>query len=141
MRERREASGNNEFPSRIDDTDILIDAERGHPDTVAFVTTQQAASGVLVGVVGAVELVVGCRNSHELVQVRRFLRSVSIVPLDPVISQTALGLVEAFFLSHGLLIPDALISATALARGIPLFTKNTHHFQMIPSLTVVRPYL
>jgi predicted nucleic acid-binding protein len=122
------------------DTDILIDAERGHPDAIAFVTAQQAASGVRVSVVSAMELIVGSRNTFELTQVRRFLQSVLVIPLDPVISQTALGLVETHFLSHGLLIPDALIAASALAHGLPLYTKNARHFQMIPQLTVIRPY-
>ena len=99
------------------DTDILIDAERGHPDVIAFVTAQQAASGVRVSAVSAMELIVGSRNTFELTQVRRFLQSVLVIPLDPVISQTALSLVETRFLSHGLLIPDAVIAASALAHG------------------------
>jgi predicted nucleic acid-binding protein len=58
-------------PAGLIDTDILIDAERGHPDAVAFVTAQQAASGVLVGAVTAMELVVGCPNSQELAHISR----------------------------------------------------------------------
>jgi len=54
----------------------LIDAERGHPDAIAFVTAQQAASGVRVSAVSAMELIVGSRNTFELTQVRRFLQSV-----------------------------------------------------------------
>ena len=45
------------------DTDILIDAERGHPDAIAFVTAQQAASGVRVSAMSAMELIVGSRNT------------------------------------------------------------------------------
>jgi predicted nucleic acid-binding protein len=47
---------------------------------------------------------------------------------------------QRFYLSHGLLIPDALIAATALDYGITLYTKNVRHFRMISGLTVVRPY-
>jgi predicted nucleic acid-binding protein len=47
---------------------------------------------------------------------------------------------QRFYLSHGLLIPDALIAATALDYGVTLYTKNVRHFLMIPGLTVVRPY-
>jgi predicted nucleic acid-binding protein len=43
-------------------------------------------------------------------------------------------------LSHGLLLPDALIAATAIEYDVTLYTKNVCHFQMIPALTVVRPY-
>ena len=122
------------------DTDVLIDAERGHPDAVAFLTTQQAASGVRLSVVSAMELVVGCRNAAALAHVRQFLQHVMVMPIDVTISQTAYALVETFFLSHRLLIPDALIAATALGHGLPLYTKNVRHFQMIPQLTVVRLY-
>ena len=43
-------------------------------------------------------------------------------------------------LSHSLLLPDALIAASALEHGVTLYTKSLRHFRMIPGLTVVRPY-
>jgi predicted nucleic acid-binding protein len=47
---------------------------------------------------------------------------------------------DSFFLSHGLLIADALIAATALELGLTLYTPNVRDFQLIPALKVVRPY-
>ena len=47
---------------------------------------------------------------------------------------------QRFYLSHGLLIPDALIAATALDYEVTLYAENVYHFLMIPGLTVVRPY-
>jgi predicted nucleic acid-binding protein len=38
-------------------------------------------------------------------------------------SQIAYQLMESFFLSHGLLIPNALIAVTALEHGLILHTK------------------
>jgi predicted nucleic acid-binding protein len=49
-------------------------------------------------------------------------------------------LTDSDILSHGLLIPDALIAATALDRGLILYTKNARHFDMIPGIKVIRPY-
>jgi tRNA(fMet)-specific endonuclease VapC len=46
----------------------------------------------------------------------------------------------SFFLSHGLLIPDALIAATALEHGLDLYSKNVRDFRMIPGLVATRPY-
>lgn len=63
-----------------------------------------------------------------------------ILPLSAVASQTAFALMESFFLSHSLVIPDALIAANALEQAMTLYTKNVRHFQMIPDLIVVRPY-
>jgi len=86
------------------------------------------------------ELIVGCRNKIELSQTRRFLEPVRILPVNPNISDTAYSLIQTFTLSHGLMIPSALIATTALENGLTLLTKNTRHFQMIPKLEVVRPY-
>jgi predicted nucleic acid-binding protein len=49
-------------------------------------------------------------------------------------------LLRQYRLSHGLLIIDALIAATALAHGETLYTKNVRHFRMIPGLREIRPY-
>jgi hypothetical protein len=122
------------------DTDVLIDAERGLPDAVAFVASQQAAQGVRISIITAMELAVGCRNGAELGHVRQFLARVTVLPIDAGISRAARGFVESFCLSHGMQIPDALIAATASQHGLPLYTKNVRHFQMIPQLTVIRPY-
>lgn len=122
------------------DTDILIDAARGLADGTAFLAAQRSASGVQISILSAMELVVGCRNGGELTGVQQFLQQVTVLPVGPAISQAAYHLIETFFLSHGLLIPDALIAATALEHGLTLYTRNVRHFQMIPTLTVSRPY-
>jgi len=124
----------------LTDTDILIDTARGVPDAAAFLTTQQAAGGVHISIISAMELVAGCRNGAELAQVQQFLQQVTVLSISPTASQTAYQLMISFFLSHGLLIPDALIAATALEHRLTLHTKNVRHFQMIPTLTIVRPY-
>lgn len=127
-------------PAGLIDTDILIDAERGLADAVTFLAAQHAVAGVRISIVSAMELITGCRNSAELAKVRQFLQSVTILPIDVAISQAAFGMVESFNLSHGSRIPDALIAATALISGLPLYTKNVRHFQMIAPSSIIRPY-
>jgi len=122
------------------DTDILVDAARALPEAMAFLTKQQAAGAMRISIISAMELVAGCRNAKELTEVQQFLQQVAVLPVSTSASQDAYHLMESFFLSHGLLIPDALIAATALEHGLRLYTKNVRHFQMIPALTVVRPY-
>lgn len=128
------------LPDGLIDTDILIDAERGHPNAIAFVSAQKAGGGPRLSIVSAMELLVGCRNATEMKHVRQFLGQVLVLPLDAAISQRAMTLIESYSLSHGLLIPDGLIAATALEHALPLFSKNMKHFQMIQGLTVSRPY-
>ena len=124
----------------LTDTDILIDAARGVADALSFLNAQQIASGTSVSVISAMELVAGCGNKTELAQVQQFLQRITIVPISAAVSQVAYQLMESFFLSHGLLIPDALIAATALEYGLILHTKNVRHFRMIPNLRVLHPY-
>lgn len=123
----------------LTDTDILIDAARGVVDAIAFLTAQQA-TGVHVSMISAMELVAGCRNKGELTKVQQFLQRAIVLPVSVTASQTAYQLMESYSLSHGLLIPDALIAATALEQGLTLHTRNVRHFQMIPTLKIVRPY-
>ncbi len=124
----------------LTDTDVLIDAARGVADAVAFLTAQRAGVGVCISSISAMELIMGCRNKAELAQLQQFLRHVTILPVTSTASHNARQLMESFFLSHGLLIPDALIAATAIEAQFTLHTKNVRHFQMIPGLTVIRPY-
>jgi predicted nucleic acid-binding protein len=124
----------------LTDTDILIDAARGLADAGEFLTAQRVVKGIHISIISAMELVAGCRNAVELAQLQQFLQRVIILPISAAVSQRAYQLMESFSLSHGLLIPDALIAATALEHGLTLYTKNVRHFKMIPELTVVRPY-
>lgn len=128
-----------QHPVGLIDTDIMIDEMRGDADAQAFIAAQQR-HGLLISIVTAMELVVGCRNALELVKMQRFLHSITILPINDAASQTAYGLIENFTLSHSLQMPDALIAASALEHSLPLYTKNLKHFHMIPGLKVVRPY-
>jgi len=122
------------------DTYILIDAQHLIGPAVAFMTAQQALGQVHLSIISAMELVAGCRNAGDLATVRSFLSALAVLPISPIVSQDAYDLMESFFLSHGLAIADAIIAATALRHGLTLYTRNVRHFQMIPGLTVVRPY-
>ena len=113
------------------DSDVLIDAARGHLEARAFLNDQNRAFRVQISTTSAMELLIGCRNKIELAQTKHFLEPVRILPVDPDISDKAYDLIQGFTLSHGLMIPDALIAATALENGLTVHTKNTRHFQMI----------
>jgi predicted nucleic acid-binding protein len=44
-------------------------------------------------------------------------------------------------LQHGVMILDAMIGATAVASGLPLYTFNEKHYRAIPSLSTIQPYV
>jgi predicted nucleic acid-binding protein len=82
---------------------------------------------------------VGCRNKRELRVLERFLRRLRIVTLNEAIANTGVTLLRRYRLSHGLLIADALIAATALTVDNPLVTKNQRDYRFIEALELL-PY-
>ena len=80
------------------------------------------------------ELYRGMGNKTELAQMRKRLRFYDVVHLNEATSAQAVFLLEQFKLSHNLQIPDALIGATALVTGLPLFTYNTKDFNFMPGV-------
>ena len=121
------------------DTDILIDATKGRKDAIAFLIEQRAV-GIQISIISAMELVVGSRDKAELTRIQEFLQGCTVLPVTVNVSRIAYQLIESFALSHGLHMADALIGATAFEHNLPLYTKNTRHFHMIPELAIVRPY-
>ena len=83
------------------------------------------------------ELVVGCGNKLELSQVRKFLDRFQILQVNEEISESSFALIENYNLSHGLLIPDAIIAATAITLGISLATNNRKDFRFIKGLKLL----
>ena len=55
------------------------------------------------------------------------------------ISETAVDLLRKYRLSHGLLIPDAIIAATALSLSLPFLSKNQKDYRFIEGLELI-PY-
>lgn len=115
------------------DSNILIDAMNGVTEAVSFLVEQQETE-VQISIVSAMELIVGCRNKNEMTELQRFLQKCTFLPITATSSQIAYQLMESFYLSHGLVLPDALIAATALEHDLTLYTRNTRHFRMIPQL-------
>jgi predicted nucleic acid-binding protein len=123
----------------IVDTDILIDAGRGDSAALKCLQDIELASSLAASVVTQMELLIGCRNKLEQGSVDRFLGRFVILKLSADISDTAVELLRRYRLSHGLLIGDALIAATALTHDRPLISKNQRDFKFIPNLDLL-PY-
>ncbi|HEY0601345.1 MAG TPA: type II toxin-antitoxin system VapC family toxin [Herpetosiphonaceae bacterium] len=121
------------------DTDVLIDVARKVPD--AITSSQHAAkhASLAVSAVTQMELFVGCRNKAELRKVERFLAQFTVVSITEQMSDTAVDLVRQYRLSHGLLIADALVAASALILNQPLLTKNQRDYRFITGLNLL-PY-
>lgn len=121
------------------DTDILIDAGRDIAEALQVLQKHEQQSTLSISVVTEMELMVGCRDKRELQTLGKFLQRFQVVKLDQQASDLAVDLLKRYRLSHGLLIPDALITATALASGLPFLTKNQKDYRFITGLTLL-PY-
>jgi predicted nucleic acid-binding protein len=62
-----------------------------------------------------------------------------MIRIDEQISEMAVNLLKTYRLSHGLLIPDALIAATALVTDSRFVTKNQKDYRFIDGLKLL-PY-
>lgn len=123
----------------IVDTDILIDAGRGLADAVACLQDIEKRSTLAISVVTQLELLIGCQNKAEQRALERFLKRFQVIKLAEPISDTAVALLHRYRLSHGLLIADSLIAATALSLNEPFVTKNQGDYRFITGLQLL-PY-
>jgi predicted nucleic acid-binding protein len=119
------------------DTDVLVWYMRGNRKAFKAV---EAFDGVNISVVTYIELVQGLRNKGELNTLKNFLqeKSATILHVTESVSASAMFLVEQHHFGHSLQLSDALIAATALGHGLPLFTGNARHYQPVRNLVMKR---
>ena len=120
----------------IVDTDILIDAGRGVPEAIACLQDIKANSTLTISIVTQMELLVGCRNKSELQKLDKFLKQFQIVKVNETISDKSVELLRLYRLSHGLLIADSLIAATALTLNVAFISKNQRDYKFISGLNL-----
>lgn len=85
------------------------------------------------------ELLQGMGDKKELEQMKKKVKYYDVIQVDAVISLKAIEFIEAYKLSHGLQIPDAIIGATAVVHQIPLYTYNVRDFDFLPSIILYKP--
>ena len=121
----------------IVDSDILIDVARGKVEAINCLLSLQQTSTLAISAVSKMELIVGCRNKKELQDLEKFLIRYQILKITDRISDLAVDLLTQYFPSHGLLIADALIAATALVHNEAFITKNQRDFRFIANLNLL----
>jgi len=126
----------------ICDTNILVDFfdRTGiRKQKAAYYLGEIGMGNVLISAITEMELVKGIRDKEHAGQMVKKLRGISTVPVDPDMSARATALHYTHHLGYGLDIADALVAATALETGLPLFTYNTRDFHFIDGLQLYAP--
>ncbi len=121
----------------IVDTDIVIDAGRGVEAAIDCLKKIKATTSLCLSAISQMELIVGCRNKKEIRYLEQFLERFQILHVDESISLSAISLLKRYRTSHGLVIADAIIAATAITLGCPFISKNQKDFRFIKELRLL----
>lgn len=116
------------------DTDILIDVSRSDDQAIGYLNRLESQRDLAVSVITQMELIVGCQNKQELQKLAQFLQRFRVLQCSSEISAKGVELLAQYRLSHGLLIPDGLIAATAMVWNAPLATKNQRDYRFVSEL-------
>ena len=114
------------------DTNILISWFRGDLETLSRLEKIGLENIFFNGIMQ------GIRNKTESLQLRKKLKAYNIIHFNEITSKLSIELIEQFRLSHGLLIPDAIIAATAITFNLKLFTYNLKDFKFIPGIQLYK---
>jgi predicted nucleic acid-binding protein len=123
----------------ITDTDVLIDVSHNNDKAISYLENLETDYQLAISSITKMELMVGCRNKQELAVLDKFSIRFQVIKLNDSISNIAVDLLRQYRLSHGLLIPDALIASTALYLNMDLATKNQRDYRFIENLKLL-PY-
>ena len=121
----------------IVDSDILIDVSRGDRHAIEFLSDLERADQIAISSITEMELISGCRDKQELSTVNAFLHRFRTIHLNEAISEHSIDLLNRYNLSHGLLIADAIIAATAITMDERFVTKNHRDFRFVDGLKLL----
>jgi len=114
------------------DTCIFIDIFRGNKQ----LHQELLKIEIFLSSIVYMELIQGSRDKVELEKINKFLKKFKIISISRKISKKSMELMKKYSLSHGLLIPDAIIAASAIIKKLPLWTFNQKDFKFIDNLAL-----
>lgn len=121
--------------SEIIDTNVFSKVFRGDSAVKTYIET-------LNGVIDAtiyIECLQGSKSNREKHTIKTYLNNFPLLPITPKVSERAMELIDKYSNSHGLLLADALIAATALENDLTVLTYNIDDFKFIQDLKYQKP--
>ena len=86
-----------------------------------------------------IECIQGSKSNQEKRVIEKYLTRFPLLPITPGSSGKAIELIRSYSNSYGLLLPDALIAATALENDLTIVTYNIDDFKFIGGLKTLKP--
>ncbi len=87
------------------------------------------------------ELVQGAQNAQQVWQVLKLVAPLPVIWPTEADCERALADFTMYHLSHSLGLLDAVIASCVIGLAAVLCTFNVKHYQVIPGLTIARPYV
>lgn len=88
-----------------------------------------------------IECLQGSKSNTEKRIIEKYLQRFPLLPITPATSVKAIELIRNFSNSHGLLLPDAFIAASALENELTIVTYNINDFRFIDGLKYQMPHV
>lgn len=126
-------------PSLLD-TDVMLAVARAQLPAIRFFLAINRLGPPRFSRVTALAMLSDCPSDPDRALVLRYLATSRVEELTDVIARRAVDLLAAVALPTPLTPPDALVAATALELGLPLYTLDPARFAAVPGLTAVPPY-
>lgn len=108
------------------DTCVIIDFMSGRSHELDELMVSNTT--LFINSIIEMELLQGARNNVELRRIEKKLTAFRLLNMQQIIFDLATQFIRDYRLSQGLLLPDAVIGATAIYYQMPLFTYNRKDF-------------
>jgi predicted nucleic acid-binding protein len=119
------------------DSSPIIDYINGRNRVLGILSEQGAV--LFVNSLVEMELLQGARDKRELRKIEQELNLFRRLELQQAVFDQATAWVREYVLSHRLLLPDAIIAASAHFYRLPLLTYNRKDFRFLPDLDLPAP--
>jgi tRNA(fMet)-specific endonuclease VapC len=114
------------------DTNIFINLFKGH-EKARTALDKIGNENIALSIITYAEIIYGTKKA-DVNAIKTFFENYAIIDIDINISKTFKGIVLNYSYSHHIKIPDALIAATSISFGFPLYTENKKDFDFIPEI-------
>jgi predicted nucleic acid-binding protein len=117
------------------DTNVFSKIFGNNSSVKAFVESLDAVVDTTI----YIECIQGSKSNQEKRIVKKYIDNFPLLQVTPDISKRAIEIIDLYSNSHGLLLPDALIAASALENDLTVVTYNIGDFKFINDLKYLEP--
>lgn len=121
--------------SEIIDTNVFSKVFKGDLAVTNFVANLDGVIDTTI----YIECLQGSKSNQEKRIIKKVLDNFPLLSFTPRVSERVMKLIDDYSNSHGLLLADALIAATALENDLTVVTYNIDDFKFIVGLKYAQP--